>query len=89
MANITALVTLSSLSSTPHPSWPRVAPQTENFVTKVRLSSVELLSYNLKWPLSDARDDQVLLKAYSQATTLKTYTSACTQSIRRYKPELV
>ena len=74
MANITALVTRSFLSS---------------FVTKVRLLKFEFLSYNVKWPFSDARDDQVLLKAYLQTTTLETYTSARTQPVRRCKPELV
>ena len=49
----------------------------------------ELLSYNVKWAFSDAHDDQILLKAYSQATTLETHTSARTQPARQCKPELV
>ena len=49
----------------------------------------ELLSYNVKWPPSDARGDQVLLKAYSQATTLETHTCAHTQPVRWCQPELV
>ena len=55
----------------------------------VPLSHFELLSYNVKWPPSDVRDDQVLLTAYSQAAGLETHTSARTQPVRRCKPELV
>ena len=52
-------------------------------MTKVRLSNFELLSYSVKWRPLDTRDDwQVLLKAYSQATTLETPTSA-TQAVLR------
>ena len=58
-------------------------------MTKVRLSTFELLFYSVKWPPSDARDDQVLLKAYLQATTLETHTSARTQPVRRCQPELI
>ena len=36
----------------------------KTFMTKVRLSTFELLSYSVKWPPSDARYDQVLLTAY-------------------------
>ena len=45
-----------------------------DFVTKVLLSNFELFSYDVKWPPSDARDNQVLLTAYSQATRLETHT---------------
>ena len=58
-------------------------------MTKVGLSNFKLLSYSVKWPLSDACNDQVPLKAYSQATTLETHTSPRTQPVRRCKPELV
>ena len=61
----------------------------KTFMTKVRLSTFELLSYSVKWPPSDAHDDQVLLKAYLQATTLETHTSARTQPVRQCQPELV
>ena len=53
-------------------------------MTKVWLLNFELLSYNLQWPPSDVCDDQVLLKAYSQAITLETHSSAPTQC----EPEL-
>ena len=53
------------------------------------LSNFELLSSNVKWPPSDARDDQVLLTANSQATSLETHTSAHTQSACPCKPQLV
>ena len=58
-------------------------------MTKVHLSDFEFLSYSVKWPPSDSRDDQVLLKAYSQATTLETHTSARTQPVCRCKPDLI